>query len=59
MCSTLFGTCPCHHYTTNIKLDLNGNVIIALISKMVPSSMLTIVAPILSETPIQRLICDI
>ena len=26
-------TCPCHHYTTNIKLDLNGNVIIALISK--------------------------
>ena len=40
MSSTLFGTFPCHHYTTNIKLDLNGNVIIALISKMVASSKL-------------------
>ena len=55
-CSTLFGRFLCCHYTTIVKPDWNGNcVILALISKIVTSSIVMLVTFISLEIPIQRI----
>ena len=56
--STIFGTFLCHHVVKlgNAPTSTNGNAIIAVSSKIVPSSMEIVVTSILSEIPIQRLI---
>ena len=47
----------CRHCTANIvKLDWNGNAIVALISNIVASSMVIVATSISSEIPIQKLI---
>ena len=46
----------CRHCTTNVViLNSNGNAIVALISKMVVSSMVIVATSMSSEIPIQRL----
>ena len=58
LCSTIFGMSLCHHVVKlgNAPTSTNGNAIIVLSSKIVPSSMEIVMTSILSEIPVQRLI---
>ena len=58
LCSTIFGMSLCHHVVKlgNAPSSTNGNAIIVLSSKIVPSSMEIVMTSILSEIPVQRLI---
>lgn len=56
MCSKRSGRFLCCHHITNVNLDQNGNVILALILKIVVSGIVIVMSSILSGIPTESLI---
>ena len=56
MCSKRSGRFLCCHHITNVNLDQNGNVILALILKIVVSGIVIVMSSISSGIPTESLI---